>query len=82
MPNFILMVLGVLLIGATRFSILPDTLSKIIYPLFHATAGLTIFFLLLLAVKSGQVQGSFTNVTIGGTLIGEGGIALGFLEHS
>jgi len=77
-PYLYLMILGVVLIAVTKYMGLV-TLGKIVYPLFHATAGLTIFFIPILAVKSGKAKSAFINVTIGGTLIGLGGIALGFL---
>ncbi len=77
-PYMWLMILGVVLIAVTKYMGLV-TLGKIVYPLFHATAGLTIFFIPILAVKAGKAKSSFINVTIGGTLIGLGGIALGFL---
>ena len=73
-----LMLIGLVLIALTRYGDM-GTISKIVYPLFHATAGLTIFFIPILTVKNGTTPGSFINVTIGGTLIGLGGIALAFL---
>lgn len=77
-PYLWLMILGVVLIALTKYMGL-TTLGKIVYPLFHAIAGLTIFFIPILAVKAGKAKSAFINVTIGGTLIGLGGIALGFL---
>jgi hypothetical protein len=77
-PYLGLMILGVVLIALTKYAGLV-TFGKIVYPLFHATAGLTIFFIPIIAVKAGKAKSSFINVTIGGTLIGLGGIALGFL---
>jgi hypothetical protein len=77
-PYLGLMILGVVLIALTKYAGL-GTLGKIVYPLFHSIAGLTIFFIPILALKSGKAKTAFINVTIGGTLIGLGGIALGFL---
>ena len=74
-----LMIIGLVLITITRYANLV-TPGKIIYPLFHAIAGLTIFFLPIFGVASGKVKGSFICVTIGGALIGIGGIALAFLK--
>ncbi len=74
-----LMIIGLILIAVTRYANLV-ALGKIVYPLFHAIAGLTIFFLPIFGVTSGKVKGSFICVTIGGTLIGTGGIALAFLK--
>ena len=75
----ILMLIGLILIAITRYADGMDTLAKIVYPVFHAIAGLTIFFLPIFLVKAGRVKSQFIWVTVGGTLIGLGGIALGFL---
>ena len=75
----ILMLIGLILIAVTRYAGGMDTLAKIVYPVFHAIAGLTIFFLPIFLVKADRVNSQFIWVTIGGTLIGLGGIALGFL---
>ena len=75
----ILMLIGLILIAVTRYASGMDTLAKIVYPVFHATAGLTIFLLPILLVKAGKVNSQFILVTVGGTLIGLGGIALGFI---
>lgn len=77
-PYLWLMILGVVFIAVTKYMGLV-TLGKMVYPLFHGIAGLTIFFVPIIAVKSGKAKTAFINVTIGGTLIGLGGIALGFL---
>ncbi len=47
---------------------------------FHSIAGLIIFFTPILAVKSGKAPREFLWVTVGGVLIGIGGIALAFLK--
>ena len=75
----ILMLIGLILITITRYASGMDTLAKIVYPVFHAIAGLTIFFLPIFLVKAEKVNSQFIWVTVGGTLIGLGGIALGFL---
>ncbi len=75
----ILMLIGLLLIALTRYVGSMETLAKIVYPVFHAIAGLTIFFLPIFLVKADRVKSQFIWVTVGGTLIGLGGIALGFL---
>ncbi|MCK5069215.1 MAG: hypothetical protein KAR01_01690, partial [Desulfocapsa sp.] len=69
---------GLLLIGGSKFLGMP-TLAKIVYPVFHSIAGLTIFIIPILAVKQGKMSPGFYGVTVGGTLIGLGGISLGFL---
>ncbi|HAG15402.1 MAG TPA: hypothetical protein DCG69_02615 [Bacteroidales bacterium] len=47
--------------------------------MFHSIAGLTIFFIPILLVSKKLVNSGFIWVTVGGTLIGIGGIALAFL---
>jgi len=74
-----LMIIGLILITVTRYANLVTT-AKIVYPLFHAIAGLTIFFLPIFGITAAKVKGSFICVTIGGALIGLGGIALAFLK--
>lgn len=73
-----LMVLGLVLITVSRYGGM--SWSSIVYPLFHAIAGLTIFFVPILAVKAGKAASQFVYVTVGGTLISLGGIALAFLK--
>lgn len=75
----VLMAIGLILIAVTRYASGMDTLAKIVYPVFHAIAGLTIFFLPIFLVKADRVNSQFIWVTIGGTLIGLGGIALAFI---
>lgn len=75
----LLMLIGLILIAITRYSPSMETLAKIVYPVFHAIAGLTIFFLPIVLVKANRVTSKFIWVTIGGTLIGLGGIALAFI---
>ena len=75
----VLMLIGLILIAVTRYASGMETLAKIVYPVFHAIAGLTIFFLPIFLVKADRVKSQFIWVTIGGTLIGLGGIALAFI---
>ncbi|MBT3252805.1 MAG: hypothetical protein HN995_00840 [Candidatus Marinimicrobia bacterium] len=72
------MLLGIVLIAISRFADM-GTFAKIIYPIFHSIAGLTIFIIPIMTVKNGVMSKCFYWVTVGGTLIGLGGIALGFL---
>jgi len=72
------MLLGIILITISRFADM-GTFAKIIYPIFHGIAGLTIFFIPIMEVKKGTMSKYFYWVTVGGTLIGLGGIALAFL---
>ncbi len=72
----IVLIIGLILIGLQSFGVFE---AKIIYPIFHALAGLTIFFVPILAVNQKKAPGGFIWVTVGGALIGIGGIALAFL---
>jgi hypothetical protein len=72
------MILGVVLIAVSRFTDM-GTFAKIIYPIFHSIAGLTIFVIPIMEFKKGTMSKCFLWVTLGGTLIGLGGIALAFL---
>ena len=74
-----LMLVGLVSIAITRYAGMV-TAGKIVYPVFHAIAGLTIFFVPICVVKSKNAKTSFLFVTLGGTLIGLGGIALAFLS--
>ncbi len=74
------MVLGLILITVTRYGGMVS-LGKVVYPLFHAIAGLTIVAVPALACKAGdKVQKGFGLVAVGGILIGLGGMALAFLK--
>ena len=72
----IVMIVGLVLIGLQSFGVFE---AKIIYPIFHAIAGLTIFIVPILAVSEKKAPGGFIWVRVGGALIGIGGIALAFL---
>ncbi len=74
-----LMILGLVLITVTRYGGMVS-LGKIVYPVFHAIAGLTIVAVPFLACKGENVQKGFSMVAVGGILIGLGGIALAFLK--
>ncbi len=68
--------LGFILIILLNYEIIN---FKFIYPIFHSIAGLTIFFLPIFAIKNKFANKGFIGVTIGGAIIGIGGIALAFL---
>ncbi|MBC8174465.1 MAG: hypothetical protein H8E82_02260 [Candidatus Marinimicrobia bacterium] len=72
-------IVGLILIAIYKFALPDATWGKVIYPIFHAVGGLTIFLVPIFVVKGEKVPGAFVNVTIGGALIGLGGIALAFL---
>jgi len=75
----ILMLVGLILIALTRYVDSMELIGKRAYPIFHSIAGLTIFFIPIFLVKADKVKKQFIWVTVGGTLIGLGGIALGFI---
>ena len=72
-------VLGILVVAITRFSG-PSTLATIVLIIVHGVAGLLIFFMPIYAVRQEKAPGGFIWVTVGGALIGLGGIALAFLK--
>ena len=55
-------------------------LGKVVLPIVHSIAGLTIVLLPLWAVSQGAAPAGFALVAVGGVLIGLGGIALAFLK--
>ncbi len=75
----ILMLIGLILITYTRYAG-AEKLGKIVYPIFHAIAGLTIFFVPIILKMKEKVSSNYLFITVGGTLIGLGGIALAFLK--
>jgi succinate dehydrogenase hydrophobic anchor subunit len=78
-PYLIGMVIGFLALAITRFSG-PPTVATLVLILVHSIAGLTIFFLPFSAIKQEKAPGGFAWVSVGGALIGLGGIALAFLK--
>jgi hypothetical protein len=72
-------VLGLIGIAVTRFTG-PAALATVMLVIVHSVCGLVIFFLPILMVARGQAASGFIGVTIGGTLIGLGGMALAFLK--
>ncbi len=71
--------LGLIAIAVTRF-VGPAGLATAVLPIFHSVAGLLIFAIPIMAITGGKAGGGFLWVTIGGTLIGLGGMALAFLK--
>ncbi len=78
-PYLAFMLLGLVAIAVTRFTA-AGTLATIVLIIVHSVAGLTIFFLPIAAVKQQKAPAGFIWVTVGGGLIGLGGIALAFLK--
>lgn len=71
-----IMLIGLILIALQQFGVFE---CKLIYPIFHSSAGFTIFFIPIFVVRNKLVDKGFIWVTVGGTIIGIGGIALAFL---
>ncbi len=79
-PYLWLMIIGLVLIAVARYGGMVG-FGKVVYPVFHAIAGLTIVLVPVLACKAGdKVQKGFGLVAVGGILIGLGGMALAFLK--
>jgi len=72
-------VIGLVAIAVTRYMEVGGW-STVVLATWHSVAGLLIFFLPMLIIKSGRAAGSFIWVSVGGFLIGVGGIALAFLK--
>jgi hypothetical protein len=72
-------ILGLVLIGVTRLGEMED-FGRIVLPIFHSVAGLIIFLLPIVVVRQKRAPSSFLWVSVGGVLIGLGGIALAFLK--
>ncbi len=70
------LMLGFILVILQNYGVIE---TKLIYPIFHSIAGLTIFFIPIIVVKNNAANKGFIWVTVGSTLIGIGGIALAFL---
>lgn len=71
--------IGLILIFLTRTTE-STVLRTLILAVFHSVAGITIFLVPILASKNQKTTNQFIWVTVGGTLIGIGGIALAFLK--
>lgn len=78
----VFVVIGLIGIAITRLtgSEEPGTLATIVLIIVHLLAGLLIFFIPIIAVVKKRMPWGFIFVTVGGALIGLGGIALAFLK--
>jgi len=72
-------VIGFAALAITRFTG-PASLATILLIIVHSIAGLVIFGLPLVLVLQKKASAGFIGVTVGGALIGLGGIALAFLK--
>lgn len=77
---FIFAFVGFLAIVLTRFAGAPRGLQIFTLAFFHSIAGFTIVLVPYFATKSGPVPAGIIGVSIGGILIGIGGISLAFLK--
>jgi hypothetical protein len=73
-----LMSVGLALIVLSRFLDNP-AMARVVYPIFHGTAGLTIVVLPILTRKRSSMRPTYLLVSLGGLLISVGGLALSFL---
>ncbi len=73
-------IVGFLAIVFTRYMTASHGLQVATLAFFHSVAGLSIFFIPIFAIKAQKAPGGFLFVTVGGALIGLGGIALAFLK--
>jgi hypothetical protein len=78
-PYLTFALVGLVAIAITRFTG-PAGLATVVLVVVHSVAGLLIFGLPLWAVAQGKTPLGFIGVTVGGALIGLGGIALAFLK--
>ena len=80
-PKYYRYYLGFLLIGFPLIILVSFGVihTRAVYPVFHAIAGLTILIVPLLVAGSGQSNNRFIWVSVGGALIGIGGLALASL---
>ncbi len=69
----IILGIGFILIALNVYGVVG---GKIWYPIFHSFAGLTIFFVPIFVVSKKQAPGALLWVTVGGALIGLGGMGL------
>ena len=79
-PYLVFALVGLLSIIITRFTVSPRGLQIFTLAFFHSIAGLTVFLIPILVVNAKKAPTGFVFVTVGGTLIGLGGIALAFLK--
>lgn len=78
-PYGIFIVAGFLVIIITRLTG-PQKLAVMVLAIVHGVTGLTIFFLPLVLALRSQVPTGFAFVSLGGMLIGLGGLLLSFLK--
>lgn len=72
-------IIGFIILSITRI-IGPQSLATIVLIIVHSVSGLIIFILPMILIKKNIVGKEFAFISVGGTLIGVGGIALAFLK--
>lgn len=72
-------IVGFIILCLTRI-IGPQSLATLILIIVHSVSGLIIFILPMILIKKNIVIKEFVFISVGGTLIGVGGIALAFLK--
>lgn len=72
-------VVGFLTVVITRY-VAPGRVAVIVITVVHGVAGLTIFLLPIILTISGETSPGFLLVSLGGALIGIGGLLLSFLK--
>lgn len=80
LPYFIFAIVGLFAIIITRAVIIKSKLPLLILSIVHGIAGLTIFLLPLMLVLSGSMPPGFILISIGGALMGLGGLLLALLK--
>lgn len=79
-PYLVFAVVGFLAVTLTRSIQMQNKLPVIVLAITHGVAGMTIFWLPIILAGQGQVKPLFSLVSIGGALIGGGGLLLSFLK--
>ena len=83
-PYLVFVIIGLVAIAITRLTGTaaegPGTLATVVLIIVHSVAGLLIFFTPIIAYSQKTAPGGFLWVSVGGALIGLGGIALAFLK--
>jgi hypothetical protein len=72
-------ILGFIAVLITRF-FLPGKIAVVVLAIVHGVAGLIIFILPIVLTIQGETEAGFLFVSLGGALIGVGGMLLGFLK--
>ena len=73
-------VTGFLAVVVTRLLPASKKLQTVVLAIVHGVAGMTIFLLPIVLTVEGSMNPAFILVSVGGTLIGTGGLLLSFLK--